>query len=102
MSVNDDLLCVCSDKDVYSSDSVQSDILTVDHSKNFHCNLPYDNLFFEDLCFNESKERLSNTSGQTPTYTVLHHIVSQSNGNIFAPDDDLESPPRAMILMITI
>ena len=94
MSVNDDLLCVCSDKDVYSSDSVQSDILTVDHSKNFHCILRYDNLFFEDLCFNESKERLSNTSGQTPTENVFHHIVSQSNGNIFAPDDDLESRPR--------
>ena len=82
LSVNDDLLCVCSDKDVYSSNSVQSNILTVDHSKNFPCNLRYDNLFFEDLCFNESKERLSNTSGQTPTDNLLHHIVLQSNGNI--------------------
>ena len=41
------ICCVCSDKDVLS-DSVHSDILTVDHSKNFHCNLCYDNLFFED------------------------------------------------------
>ena len=81
MSDNDDLLCVCSNTDVYSSDSVQSDILTVDHSKDFHCNLHYDDLCFDDLCFNdlcfddfcfnESNERLSNTSGQTPTYNVL-------------------------------
>ena len=89
---------VRSDKDVYSSDSVQSDILTVDHSKHFHCNLRYDNLVFEDLCFNESKERLSNTFGQTPTDNVLHHIVSQSNGNIFAPDDYLESRPRVITI----
>ena len=88
MSDNDDL-CVCSNKDVYSSDSVQSGILTVDHSKDFHCNLHYDNLCFDNLCSDESTERLSNTSGQTPTDNVLRHIVSQSNGNIFAPDDDL-------------
>ena len=49
---------------------------------------------FEDLCFNESKERISNTSGQTHTDNVFHHIVSQSNGNIFAHDDDLESCRR--------
>ena len=72
--------------------------LTVDHSKNFHCNLRYDNLFFEDICCNESKEQLFNTSGQTPTDNVLRHIVSQRNSNIFAPDDDLESRPRVITI----
>ena len=45
LSANDDFLCVGSDKGV---DSVQSDILTVDHSKK-NCNLRYENLFFEDM-----------------------------------------------------
>ena len=34
----------------------------------------------------------------TPTDNVLHHIVSQSNGNIYAPDDDLESRPRVITI----